>query len=50
MLRAKGMVVAFWVATAPFCLQMGITAYAQPPVPAPGVGGFTHLGFPTTSG
>jgi hypothetical protein len=43
--RTKGRIVAFWVVTALFCLQMGFTAYAQlrnPDVAA----AFTHLGFP----
>jgi hypothetical protein len=38
-------VVAFWIATALFCLQMGFTAYAQLRLPQVAEA-FTHLGFP----
>ncbi|MFN8090870.1 MAG: DoxX family protein [Vicinamibacteria bacterium] len=40
--------VAYWLATAAFCLQMGFTAYAQLRLPQVAQA-FTHLGFPTTS-
>ena len=37
--------IAFWSATALFCLQMSFTAYAQLALPQVAVM-FTHLGFP----
>src|SRR5439155_21258559 len=37
--------IAFWVATALFCLQIGFTAYAQLQLPQVAAA-FTHLGFP----
>ena len=43
--RFKGIVIAFWIATALFCLQMGFTAYAQLRLPQVAEM-FTHLGFP----
>jgi hypothetical protein len=43
--RARGMVIAFWFATALFCLQIGFTAYAQLRLPQVAEA-FTHLGFP----
>ena len=45
MLRSKGMVVGFWIATALFCLQIGFTAYAQLRLPQVAAA-FAHLGFP----
>ena len=27
--RSKGIVIGFWVVTAPFCIQIAFTAYAQ---------------------
>ena len=27
--RAKGIVIGFWVVTAPFCIQIAFTAYAH---------------------
>src|ERR1700682_2034106 len=42
---SKGMVIAFWIATALFCLQIGFTAYAQLRLPQVAEA-FTHLGFP----
>ena len=42
---AKRTVVAFWIATAIFCLQIGFTAYAQLRLPQVAAA-FTHLGFP----
>ena len=45
MARAKGTVIAFWVVTALFCLQIGFTAYAQLSFPQVAAA-FTHLGFP----
>ena len=41
--RAK--TVAYWIATALFCLQIGFTAYAQLCLPQVAEA-FTHLGFP----
>src|SRR5205085_9240156 len=43
--RAKVIVLAFWLATALFCLQMGFTAYAQLHLPQVAEA-FVHLGFP----
>ena len=43
--RSKGLAIAFWIATALFCLQMGFTAYAQLRLPQVAQA-FTHLGFP----
>jgi len=43
--RSKGMVIAFWIVTALFCLQIGFTAYAQLRLPQVAEA-FTHLGFP----
>ena len=37
--------IAYWIATAIFCLQMGFTAYAQLRLPQVAEM-FTHLGFP----
>jgi hypothetical protein len=41
----KGTVIAFWIFTALFCLQIGFTAYAQLRLPQVAQM-FTHLGFP----
>jgi len=43
--RSKVIVVAFWIVTALFCLQIGFTAYAQLRLPQVAEA-FTHLGFP----
>jgi hypothetical protein len=43
--RAKGTVIAYWLATALFCLQMAFTAYAQLQLPQVAAA-FTRLGFP----
>jgi hypothetical protein len=43
--RARTIAIAYWVATALFCLQMGFTAYAQLRLPEVSQA-FTHLGFP----
>jgi hypothetical protein len=43
--RAKGIAIAFWIATAIFCLQIGFTAYAQLTLPQVAAA-FAHLGFP----
>jgi hypothetical protein len=43
--RSKGIVIAFWIATALFCLQIGFTAYAQLRLPQVAEA-FAHLGFP----
>jgi len=42
---ARTTVVAFWIVTALFCLQMGFTAYAQLRLPQVAAA-FAHLGFP----
>jgi hypothetical protein len=42
---SKITVIAYWIATALFCLQMGFTAYAQLYLPQVAQM-FTHLGFP----
>jgi hypothetical protein len=43
--RVKGLVIAFWIVTALFCLQIGFTAYAQLRLPQVAEA-FAHLGFP----
>ena len=43
--RSKKLTIAFWVATALFCLQMAFTAYAELRLPQVAEA-FTHLGFP----
>ncbi len=43
--RPRGLVIAFWIATALLCLQMGFTAYAQLKLPQVAEA-FTHMGFP----
>lgn len=43
--RKSGTVVAYWIVTALFCLQIGFTAYAQLCLPQVAAA-FTHLGFP----
>jgi len=45
MLRSRKIVIAFWIFTALFCLQIGFTAYAQLTLPQVAEM-FTHLGFP----
>ena len=45
MTRTKATIIAFWIATALFCLQIGFTAYAQLRLPQVAQM-FTHLGFP----
>ncbi|MCX6593462.1 MAG: DoxX family protein [Acidobacteria bacterium] len=42
---AKGLRIAYWTATALFCLQLGFTAYAQLALPQVAES-FAHLGFP----
>jgi len=42
---SKGTVIAFWIVTVLFCLQIGFTAYAQLRLPQVAEM-FTHLGFP----
>lgn len=44
-MHSKKLVVAYWVVTALFCLQMGFTAYAQLTLPQVAEA-FNHLGFP----
>jgi hypothetical protein len=43
--RTKRTVVAFWIVTALFCLQIAFTAYAQLRLPQVAAA-FAHLGFP----
>src|SRR5215475_10762775 len=43
--RSRGMVTAYWIVTAIFCLQIGFTAYAQLSLPQVAEA-FAHLGFP----
>ncbi|HEU4386761.1 MAG TPA: DoxX family protein, partial [Blastocatellia bacterium] len=43
--RSKGIVIAFWIVTVLFCLQMSFTAYAQLRLPQVAEA-FTRLGFP----
>jgi len=42
---SKANVMAYWIVTALFCLQMSFTAYAQLRLPQV-ASAFTHLGFP----
>lgn len=44
--RSRWVVIAFWIVTALFCLQMAFTGYAQLRLPQVG-DAFTHLGFPS---
>jgi hypothetical protein len=44
--RSKGIVAGFWIATVLFCLQLGFTACAQLRLPQVAEA-FTHLGFPS---
>jgi hypothetical protein len=44
--RSKGIVAGFWIATVLFCLQIGFTPYAQLRLPQVAEA-FTHLGFPS---
>jgi hypothetical protein len=44
--RSRGWVIAFWVVTAVFCLQMAFTGFAQLRLPQVG-DAFSHLGFPS---
>src|SRR5215470_12129049 len=41
----KAETIAYWIATALFCLQLSFTAYAQLSLPQV-ADAFTHLGFP----
>jgi hypothetical protein len=43
--RSRRTVIAFWIVTALFCLQIGFTAYAQLRLPQVAEV-FAHLGFP----
>lgn len=43
--HSKRIVIAFWVATLLFCLQIAFTAYAQLRLPQVAAA-FAHLGFP----
>jgi hypothetical protein len=44
-MRSKKIVLAYWLVTGVFILQMGFTAYAQLRLPQVAAA-FTHLGFP----
>lgn len=44
--RTRGPVIAFWIVTAIFCLQIGFTAWAQLRLPEVAQK-FVHLGFPS---
>lgn len=46
--RSKGLLVAFWVVTALFCLEMLFTAYYELRVLPQASQAFTRLGFPAT--
>ena len=46
MSTAKNNTIAYWIATAIFCLQMSFTAYAQLSLPQVAQA-FIHLGFPS---
>jgi len=41
----RGTIIAYWIITALFCLQMSFTAYAELRLPQVAAA-FTHLGFP----
>jgi len=42
---SRARIIAYWIVTALFCLQIGFTAYAQMRLPQVAQA-FTHLGFP----
>jgi hypothetical protein len=42
---SKALIIAYWIVTALFCLQMGFTAYAQLRLPQV-TEAFIHFGFP----
>jgi hypothetical protein len=42
---SKALIIAYWIFTGLFCLQMGFTAYAQLRLPQVAEA-FTHFGFP----
>ncbi len=44
--RSKGIVIAFWVFTALFCLEMSFTAYYELLILPQAAQAFTRLGFP----
>jgi DoxX-like family len=44
--RSKGIVIAFWIVTALFCLEMIFTAYYELLVLPEAAEAFTRLGFP----
>ena len=46
MRRSNGILIAFWIVTVAFCLQMAFTAYAELRLPQVAEA-FTHLGFPS---
>ena len=46
MRRSKALVIAFWISTVLFCLQIGFTAYAQLALPQVSEA-FVRLGFPS---
>ena len=43
--RSRGIVIAFWIVTAIFCLEMIFTAYYE--LTPPAADAFTRLGFPS---
>jgi hypothetical protein len=45
MARTRGILIAFWIVTVLFCVQMSFTAYAQLSLPQVAEA-FHHLGFP----
>jgi hypothetical protein len=47
--RSKGLVIAFWIFTALFCLQMSFTVYYELMVLPQAAQAFTRLGFPAAS-
>jgi hypothetical protein len=47
--RSKGIVIAFWIVTALFCLEMIFTAYYELLVLPEAAQAFTRLGFPADS-
>ena len=46
---SRGLVIAFWIATALFCLEMCFTAYYEVRVLPQAAQAFTRLGFPAAS-
>jgi len=46
---SRGLVIAFWVFTVLFCLEMAFTAYWELAIVKQSVPEFTRLGFPSTA-